>query len=535
MMRHAVGTGILAIVVLAVPAQAEDKTTQRAWDAGGRAAPALMVKMTPQRVTEGDARAWARQPVRAQGRPVAVQTATVPPPPPRVIREAQTMLAGLGYDPGPVDGVWNETTVQAYQKFLRDAGLPAAETLTPDTLRTLRTLAKFRGGGPGRGEAVPPAKAAPPDALHRAAKAGNLDGLKAALAAGADVNARDGRGWTALMHAVNKGYILLVEPLLAAKADMDVRGPDGATALFMAVAHGQTEIIMLLVEAGADVSIKGPKGKTAVDVAQMSEESAILSALGIPQPGDVFRDCDACPEMVIVPAGTYLMGSPASEEGRGNNEGPVHRVTMAQPFAVGKYEVTFAEWDACVAGGGCGGYRPADAGWGRGTRPVINVSWKDAQAYVRWLSEQTGQGYRLLSEAEWEYVARAGTTTAFHTGSTISTEQANYNGNHTYGSGRKGEYRGRTVPVGSFPANGFGLHDVHGNVWEWTQDCWNVGYGGAPVDGWAWESGECVWRMLRGGSWFDSPRDLRSANRSKYTSWTRNFNDGFRLARTLTP
>ena len=535
MMRHAVGTGILAIVVLTVPAQAEDKTAQRAWDAGGRAAQALMVKMTPQRVTEGDARAWARQPIPAQGRPVAVQTATVPPPPPRVIREAQTLLTGLGYEPGPVDGVWNEATVQAYQKFLRDAGLPAAETLTPDTLRTLRTLAKFRGGGPERGEAVQPsAKAAPPDALHRAAKAGNLDGLKAALAAGADVNARDGRGWTALMHAVNKGYILLVAPLLAAKADLDVRGPDGATALFMAVAHGQTEIIALLMKAGADVSIKGPKGKTAVDVAQMSGDSAIPRALGIPQPGDVFRDCDACPEMVVVPAGSYLMGSPASEEGREDDEGPVHRVTIAQLLAVGKYEVTFAEWDACVAGGGCGGYRP-NAVWGRGTRPVINVSWKDAQAYVRWLSEQTGQGYRLLSEAEWEYVARAGTTTPFHTGATISTEQANYDGNFIYGSGREGKYRERTVAVGSFLTNGFGLHDVLGNVWEWTQDCWNVGYGGAPADGRAWESGDCSQRVLRGGSWNYFPRDLRSANRGRNTSGYRYSDGGFRLARTLTP
>ena len=531
MMRHAVGTGILAIVVLAVPVQAEDETAQWAWDAGGRAAPALMAKMTPQRVTEGDARAWAQQPIPAQGRPVAVQTATVPPPPPRVIREAQTMLAGLGYDPGPVDGVWNEATVQAYQKFLRAAGLPAAETLTPETLKTLRTMAKQWGVGPGRS----PAKKAGPDALHRAAKAGNLDGLKAALAAGADVNARDGRGWTALMHAVNKGYILLVEPLLAAKADLDVRGPDGATALFMAVAHGQTEIITLLVEAGADVSIKGPKGKTAMDVAQMSGDSAIPRALGIPQPGDVFRDCDACPEMVVVPAGSYLMGSPASEAGREDNEGPVHRVTMAQPFAVGKYEVTFAEWEACVAGGGCGGYRPSDAGWGRGTRPVINVSWKDAQAYVRWLSEKTGQGYRLLSEAEWEYVARAGTTTAYHTGATISTEQANYNGNYTYGSGRKGKYRKQTVPVGSFPANGFGLHDVLGNVWEWTQDCWNVGYGGAPADGRAWESGECGDRVLRGGSWGYTPRYLRSADRDRVTTGFRNNSGGFRLARTLTP
>ena len=252
--------------------------------------------------------------------------------------------------------------------------------------------------------------------------------------------------------------------------------------------------------------------------------------------GKKFRDCEECPEMVVVPAGTYRMGSPASEEGREDEEGPVHRVTIAQPLAVGKYEVTFAEWDACVSGGGCGGYRPPYEGWwGRGRRPVIHVSWKDAQAYVRWLSEETGETYRLLSEAEWEYVARAGTTTPFHTGATISTEQANYNGKYTYGSGRKGKYRKQTVPVGSFPANGFGLHDVHGNVWEWTQDCWHAGYGGAPADGRAWESRECSGRVLRGGSWFNSPWNLRSANRVGFTSGDRSDVIGIRVARMLTP
>ena len=169
-------------------------------------------------------------------------------------------------------------------------------------------------------------------------------------------------------------------------------------------------------------------------------------------------------EMVVVPAGSFMMGSEPQEA---DYEGPVHRVTIRQPFAVGKYEVTFAEWDACVDAGGCGGYRPNDRGWGRGRRPVIAVNWQDAQRFVEWLSKETGGEYRLLSEAEWEYVARAGTTTPFHTGGTISTAQANYDGNYTYGGGRTGTYRERTVPVGSFPPNRFGLHDVHGNVWEW--------------------------------------------------------------------
>ena len=195
-------------------------------------------------------------------------------------------------------------------------------------------------------------------------------------------------------------------------------------------------------------------------------------------PGTTFRDCAECPLLVEVPSGTYEMGSPPTEEGRDGDEGPQHTVTIGYRLAVGVYEVTFAEWDACVADGGCDGYRPSDEGWGRGARPVINVSWNDARAYVAWLSRKTGRSYRLLSESEWEYVARAGTTTRYHTGDTIALSQANY-----------ANASGQTVEVGSYAANVFGLHDVHGNVWEWTQDCRNSSYTGAPTDGSAWETG----------------------------------------------
>ena len=175
-------------------------------------------------------------------------------------------------------------------------------------------------------------------------------------------------------------------------------------------------------------------------------------------------------------------------------------------------------------------------GFSQGKRhPVVCVNWNDAKAYVRWLSRETGEDYRLLSESEWEYVARAGTTGPFHTGATISTKQANYDGNHTYGSGRKGRYRKKTTPVGKFPANAFNLHDVHGNVWEWVEDCWNGSYEGAPEDGSAWESGDCSRRVLRGGSWFFTPRDLRSAHRGWGTTDYRSSRAGFRIARTLTP
>ena len=241
------------------------------------------------------------------------------------------------------------------------------------------------------------------------------------------------------------------------------------------------------------------------------------------QPGRRFKDCAACPEMVVVPTGSFMMGSPSSEKGRDSDEGPQHRVRIAQPFAVGVYEVTFAEWDACVSAGGCNGYGPADRGWGRGQRPVISVSWNDAQAYVKWLSNKTGNRYRLLSEAEWEYVARAGTETPFHFGMTISTDQANYNRNH----------RARTVEAGSFPSNGYGLHDVHGNVDEWVQDCWNDSYWGAPTDGSAWTSRDCSGRVLRGGSWDSKHRNLHLADRDWGPTSYRSIRTGFRVARTF--
>ena len=256
---------------------------------------------------------------------------------------------------------------------------------------------------------------------------------------------------------------------------------------------------------------------------------------------NVFKECDKCPEMVVVPAGSFMMGSPESEKERDSNEGPQHRVTIGKPFAVGRFAVTFDEWDACVADGGCRGYKPNDLGWsGRGRLPVINVSWDDAKVYVAWLSGRTGKNYRLLSEAEREYVTRAGTTTPFWWGMRFTPRQANYDGRNYKGgyvnnAGAEGDYRARTVPVDSFDANPFGLYQVHGNVLDWVEDCYHVNFNGAPADGSAWTSGDCSERVAHGSSWGTHPGQLRSANRGSNTPNFRNNYFGFRVARTLTP
>jgi formylglycine-generating enzyme required for sulfatase activity len=250
------------------------------------------------------------------------------------------------------------------------------------------------------------------------------------------------------------------------------------------------------------------------------------------KPKDTLKDCPECPEMVVVAAGEFMMGSPVDEAERAGDEGPQRKVTIAKPFAVGNLEVTFAEWDACMAAGGCKS-RPGDRGWGRDRRPVIDVSWNDAKEYVSWLGKKTGRTYRLLSEAEWEYAARAGTTTAFSTGRMITTDQANFNGNYTYGGSTKGVNREKTIEVGSLKKpNAFGLHDMHGNVWEWVEDCYQ-NYNGAPTDGSANSSGSCSSRVLRGGSGLNIPQYSRSAYRGRDFPYSRAGFQGFRVARTL--
>ena len=232
-----------------------------------------------------------------------------------------------------------------------------------------------------------------------------------------------------------------------------------------------------------------------------------------------FRDCEQCPLMARLPAGSFMMGSQKYAE---HGEGPVHRVDVAE-FAAGVHEVTFAEWDACVAAGGCDAYRPEDEGWGRGRRPVIHVSWDNARAYADWLSTTTGHRYRLLSESEWEYAARAGTTTPYYVDVKVPHRTDLHYGGH------------QTLEVGTLGANPWGLHDVAGNVWEWVQDCWHEDYDGAPATGAAWENGACDERILRGGSWNSRIWNLRSSRRMMRAAADRSNLIGFRVARTLTP
>jgi formylglycine-generating enzyme required for sulfatase activity len=245
------------------------------------------------------------------------------------------------------------------------------------------------------------------------------------------------------------------------------------------------------------------------------------------KPGHTFRDklksSGEGPLLTVIPAGRFLMGSPDSEPNRRDDEGPRHEVIIAQSFALGVYAVTFAEYDRfCQA---TGRKKPDAENWGRGERPVIRTSWRDAQAYCDWLSNKTQHGYRLPSEAEWEYACRGGTQTPFHTGETVNSNQANFNNKH-----------GRTLPVGLFVPNAFGLYDMHGNVWEWTQDCWHDNYHNAPDDGSAWlekDGGECNRRVVRGGSWSISPRGLRSAARNGNITGGMINVLGFRIARDL--
>ena len=412
-------------------------------------------------------------------------------------RLIQSSLAAQGYDPGPADGVFGRRTRSAIGQWQAARGEESTGYLNAEAAKSL--LAPDTEGRE-------PEETAEPDisVQDRQAEAeAERDRLRQQAEAEAQAEREKLR--------------------LEREAEAEV---ERERLRLEREAEAERDRLRQQAEAEAEAEREKQRQQRAAEAELQRRER---------QPGARWRDCQTCPELVVVPAGSFMMGSPDSEWGRFINEGPQRQVTITQMFAVGMYEVTFGEWDACVNAGGCDGYQPDGEGWGRDGRPVINVNWDDARAYVQWLSERTGKSYRLLSESEWEYVARAGTIEPFHTGATISADQANYDSSYTYGSGQKGRYRGRTVQVGTFSPNAFGLHEVHGNVWEWTQDCWNEDYAGAPTDSRARETGDCEQRVLRGGSWGDVPWLLRSADRGKSEPGIRGPRIGFRVARTLSP
>jgi formylglycine-generating enzyme required for sulfatase activity len=237
-------------------------------------------------------------------------------------------------------------------------------------------------------------------------------------------------------------------------------------------------------------------------------------------PGETFRDCPDCVELVVVPDGEFEMGSNAKAA-----EAPVHKVTIKKDFAIGRREVTFAQWDRCVAAGGCK-YSPPDPAWGRGEAPVTNVSWDDAKEFVAWLAKTTGKPYRLPTEAEWEYAARGGSTLPYWWGKAIGTGRAQC---ADCGVGETG----KPAAVSSFRPNAFGLYDTSGNAAEWVADCWNPSYRGAPNDGSAWMGGDCSLHVLRGGSFADKAERVGSASRFRYDEDVRYYANGFRVARDV--
>jgi formylglycine-generating enzyme required for sulfatase activity len=285
------------------------------------------------------------------------------------------------------------------------------------------------------------------------------------------------------------------------------------------------------VPAGSEASLEGaaqagaePAGSSPARAGGGEGEPAEAGGKERSEPGtraaESFSDCPVCPLMVVVPGGDFVMGS----DGDRADEKPRHRVSFRAPFAIGAHEVTIREWMACVDDGACR-YAPEDVDDER--LPIANVSWDDAVGYARWLTEKTGAEYRLPSEAEWEYAASGGTTTAFWWGDEAPEGRANCRG---CGS----EWEGKSpAPVGSFAPNPFGLYDVHGNVWEWTMDCANPSYEGAPSDGSAWLAGDCLARMLRGGSWNLGPDYMRTARRNHYDRDVRYYVHGLRVARGL--
>ena len=465
-------------------------------------------------------------------------------------RRIQRALSVRGFDPGPVDGLFGRGTRAAIRDWQAAGKLPATGHLDADAVKLL--LATEAGSDPAGSENAgesSPTPVADPSAIFLASGLSLSDWVLLAedrLAAG-DYRSLlvEGAGHTrkygtfdGVASIVGRAIDGLTEGLrvndeASARSALqsverirDVSGPRQSLHRIGAMAYSRLGRFEEAVEAYRSwlrmAPSDHPERKEMVIALQRAQRGERpLAAL------DTFRDCAQCPSLVVVPDGMYRMGSPSWEKDREDGEGPMHDVIIGRPVAVGMYEVTFTEWDACRREGGCS-HDPPDQGWGRANRPVINVSWEDAQEYVRWLSRKTGKRYRLPSESEWEYAARGGTTTRYHWGDEIGRNGANCAGCGSRWDGA------RSSPAGSFSPNPFGLYDVHGNVWEWVEDCWHDDYEGAPSNGGVWTGkGDCSRRVLRGGSFFTSPALLRSAYRSQDPSRSRLKLVGFRVAREL--
>ncbi len=239
------------------------------------------------------------------------------------------------------------------------------------------------------------------------------------------------------------------------------------------------------------------------------------------KPGDMFRDCETCPEMVVVPPGIFVMGSKLHK-----SEMPPRPIRIRKAFAIGRFETTHAQWQACLDAGGCT-HKPHDHNWGTHRMPVINVSHKMVQDFATWLTKTTGQTYRLPSEAEWEYAARAGSKGNYWFGDLVGENEVNCRkcGSPWSGIGN--------APIGSFKPNKWGLYDMHGNAFEWVEDCWHENYQGAPKGPEAWVDGKCQFRVIRGGSWYYYSRMSRSANRQKNPGEVKSYWLSFRLVREI--
>ena len=238
--------------------------------------------------------------------------------------------------------------------------------------------------------------------------------------------------------------------------------------------------------------------------------------------GTVFKDCLACPEMSVIPSGTFLMGSTRGKK----RELPVTKITIRNPLAVSRYEITFDEWDACYTARGCS-KKPSDRGWGRGKRPVINVLLTDIAEYLSWLTKKTGHVYRLPSESEWEYAARAGSQTEFSWGNQMQIGAANCRNCGTEWSGLK------SAPVGQFKPNAWGLYDVHGNVLEYVTDCWTTNHDKVPTDGSPIITEGCLSKVVKGGAWYYLPKVSRSASRARNDKRVFSYVIGFRAFREI--